>query len=130
MEKVVGHDALAGGAGKRQAGLSLVEAMAVIAVASLVVATAVMLHNAARLEQQTIQIVAEYEAIKANVKALYTGLGYGNNVELDPSLIRTRRVPSSLKVTEPDTLTNMFGGDVLVFGETEKFRISFDRLPR
>lgn len=35
-----------------------------------------------------------------------------------------------MRVTEPSTLTNMFGGGVLVFGETEKFCVSYDRLPR
>lgn len=58
MEKPIGHHALDGGAGGWQVGLTLIEALLVLAIASRVVATAVTFYNAARVKQQTIQIVA------------------------------------------------------------------------
>lgn len=117
-------------AGKRgQAGLTLLEAIAFLAIAGLVVGGALAMYSSASNSQSTGQTISEFQSVKASVKSLYAApAGYGT-VSVNGVLVSAKKVPSTLTASGT-TITNFWGGGVVVMGATTTFYVSYDAVPQ
>ncbi|PKO65800.1 MAG: pilus assembly protein [Betaproteobacteria bacterium HGW-Betaproteobacteria-17] len=120
-------------AGKhRQAGLTLLEAIAFLGISGLVIGGALAMYSSASSSQSTGQTVNEYQSFKTAVKSLYTTpSGYGT-ASLNTVLVPAKKVPASLTSIAPGTITNVWAGTVLVSGATagSTFYVSYDKVPK
>ena len=118
-------------AGKhRQAGLTLLEAIAFLGISVLVIGGALAMYSSASSSQSTGQTVNEYQSFKTAVKSLYTTpSGYGT-ASLNPVLVNAKKVPSTLNATPPSTITNVWAGSVVAQGVTSTFYVSYDKVPK
>lgn len=117
-------------AGKhRQAGLTLLEAIAFLGIAGLVVGGALAMYSSASSSQATGQTVNEFQAFKTSVKSLYTTpSGYGT-ASLNGVLVNAKKVPSTLTASGT-TITNSWAGGVVAMGATSAFYVSYDAVPK
>lgn len=114
-----------------QAGLTLLEAIAFLAIAGLVIGGALAMYSSASSTQSTGQTVMEYESIRTGMKALYSGGGGYGTISTNPTLIASKKIPGTL-VTDAalSTITNSWAGDVVVMGATKEFYVAYDAVPK
>lgn len=116
---------------KRQAGLTLIELIASLAVLALVIGGALALYSSASSSQGSTQMTQELNAIRAATKSLYYGQGGYGTVNLNQVLVSGNKVPSTIIVAAgtPPTLTNSQNGTVSVVGATSNFNITVTNVP-
>ncbi len=117
-----------------QRGASLLEGIAYLGVAAIVVLGAVSLLTNAFSSAQTNRAAEEIISIRTAVKKLYMGqaASYGTG-DFTASLITARVFPSTLAVNGTGasaTITNSWNGEVTVTGNTSTFTLTYDNVPR
>ena len=115
-----------------QRGASLLEGIAYLGVAAIVVLGAVSLLTNAFSSAQTNRAAEEIVSIRTAVKKLYMGqaASYGTG-SLTTSLITARVFPSTLAPNGTGTaITNSWNGAVTVTGNTSTFTLTYDNVPR
>lgn len=115
-----------------QRGASLLEGIAYLGVAAVVVLGAVSLLTSAFSSAQTNRVVEELVSIRTAVKKLYMGQpGVYPAGSLNQSLATVRALPSSLAVNTTDwSITNAWNGAVAITGAGATFTISYAGIPR
>lgn len=115
-----------------QCGASLLEGIAYLGIAAIVVLGAVSLLTGAFSSAQTNRVSEEVISIRTGVKKLYMGesAGYGAGTLLDPTLIAAKVFPSTLTVTPAGVINDSWGGTVTVVGATNKFTITYTLVPQ
>ncbi|MBC7502289.1 MAG: pilus assembly protein [Herminiimonas sp.] len=115
-----------------QRGASLLEGIAYLGIAALVVLGAVSLLTGAFNSAQSNRAAEEIVSIRTGVKKLY--MGQANSYvagDLTPQLITARVLPTTLPPNGlGTTLTNAWGGAVVVTGATANFTISYANVPQ
>jgi len=115
---------------RKQNGASLLEGIAYLGIAALVVLGAVSLLSSASSSAKANQMTNEVVALRTAVRKLYAGQGFTANVDLRPTLTSARAVPSTLQ-TSGSTITNSWNGSVTVSGTTTTtFTISYPNVPQ
>jgi hypothetical protein len=113
---------------RAQRGASLLEAVAYLGIAAIVVIGAVALLNGAFNSAGTNELTEQVNAIQTGVKKLYMGQagGYGsvNNAVLASAGV----FPSTVPLTG-GTATNTWGGNVTVSGDLNSFSIAYTNVP-
>lgn len=113
----------------RQRGASLLEAIAYLGIAAIVILGAVSLLTGAFSSAQSNQAGEEVTAIRTAVRKLYMGQGYGTG-SLNQTLRTAGAFPNTLAVTAAGVATNVWGGNVVVTGVTGAFTIAYPGLPQ
>lgn len=113
----------------KQAGLTLIELMASLAVFALVVAGALSLYNSASASQNSTQMLQDVTALRAATQQIWQGQGsYGTSgTNLNDVLVTANRVPSTVKVdssTTPDTLTHASDGTITIASNGSGFTMT------
>lgn len=114
---------------RHQQGASLLEAIAYLGIAAIVILGAVSLLTGAFSSAQSNQASEEVTAIRTAVRKLYMGQGYGTT-SLNQTLKTAGAFPGTLAVTATGTATNVWGGDVVVTGTSGTFTIAYPGLPQ
>ncbi|MFB9241732.1 pilus assembly protein [Massilia antarctica] len=114
---------------RRQNGASLLEAIAYLGIAAIVILGAVSLLTGAFSSAQSNQACEEVTAIRTAVRKLYMGQGYGS-AALNQTLKTAGAFPGTLAVTSTGTATNVWGGNVVVTGTGGSFTIAYPGLPQ
>ncbi|AXA94833.1 pilus assembly protein [Massilia sp. YMA4] len=115
---------------RRQRGASLLEAIAYLGVAAVVVLGAVSLLNGAFGSAKSNQINEEAVALRTAVRKLYMGQAYPVE-NLIPSLLLANAVPATLaRGAAAGTLSNSWGGAVTVTGTASGFTITYNAVPQ
>lgn len=114
---------------RHQQGASLLEAIAYLGIAAIVILGAVSLLTGAFSSAQSNQASEEVTAIRTAVRKLYMGQGYGT-APLNGTLRTARAFPGTLTVTDTGVATNVWGGNVVVTGTTGTFTIAYPGLPQ
>lgn len=115
---------------RRQRGASLLEGIAYLGVAALVVLGAVSLLTSAFANAQSNRSVEELVSIRTAVKKLYMGQPGGYVAgDLTATMVAARVFPGSLTVSGND-VTNSFGGGVFITGNGATFTITYAGVPR
>lgn len=112
-----------------QRGASLLEGIAYLGIAAIVILGAVSLLTNAFGSAQSNRTTEELLSIRTAVRKLYMGqAGYGT-ASLNGTLVTAHALPSGLSQSG-NVITNSFGGGVTVTGATTAFNIVYDALPQ
>lgn len=117
---------------KKQAGLTLIELIASLAILALVIGGALSLYGSASTSQSTTQTIAELSSIRAATKQMYYGQGGYGTTNLNNILVASGKVPSTINVVvgAPATLTNSFSGAITLTGATNSFTMAVTNVPQ
>ncbi|HYD61624.1 MAG TPA: type 4 pilus major pilin [Noviherbaspirillum sp.] len=115
----------------RQRGASLLEGIAYLGVAAIVVLGAVSLLTNAFATAQSNRVIEELTSLRTTVKKLYMGqpAGYGTG-NINANLVSARVFPATLAVVDTDTVRNGWNGEVTVTGATSTFIITYSGVPQ
>ena len=119
-----------------QAGVTLMEMIAALAIIGIIIVGSLALYNAAISSQSSTQLVQDLTALRASVKQLWLGQGsYGasGGTNLNDTLVASNRLPTTLKVdasTSPDTMYHVLNGTVTVVGFPTNFTIELANIPK
>ncbi|MEQ5842556.1 pilus assembly protein [Paraburkholderia acidicola] len=116
-----------------QRGASLLEAIAYLGIAAIVVIGAVALLNGAFSSAGSNAVMEQVNAIQTGVKKLYMASGNGYTGIATPALVTAGVIPSDLAADADGNVTDNWGGAVTVAagGVTgSQFTISFANLPK
>lgn len=114
---------------RKQHGASLLEGIAYLGIAALVVLGAVSLLTGASASAKANQTTEELVALRTAVKKLYAGQAFPVS-SLADTLIKAKAVPSTLQVAGT-TITNSWGGAVTVDGtSTTTFTVIYNSVPQ
>lgn len=118
----------------RQRGASLLEGIAYLGIAAIVVLGAVSLLTGAFTSAQSNRVAEEVVSIRTSVKKLYMGQssGYGVGTDLMPILVVSKVLPTTISITAgATTATNSWGGAVTVVGNGgNRFNIAYAGVPQ
>jgi hypothetical protein len=115
-----------------QRGASLLEGIAYLGIAAIVVLGAVSLLTTAFGSAKTNQSTEELISLRTGAKKLFAGQSYPAGDMLG-SMITANAQPASLVVNKtavPPTANNTFGGAVTVVGATTSFKITYNSVPQ
>lgn len=114
-----------------QRGASLLEGIAYLGVAAIVVLGAVSLLTNAFSSAQTNRAAEEIISIRTAVKKLYMGQAASYGIgSLTTSLITARVFPATLAPDGSGGITNGWNGAVTVTGNTSTFTLTYAGVPR
>lgn len=116
----------------RQAGLTLIESLVVLAIAALVIGGSIALFGGASSSQSTSQMTSDLNAIKASTKSLYFGQGGYGTTSLGEVLINGKKVPTTMPITgtAPNRVINhALNGTVVITGATSQFTVAPSNIP-
>ncbi|MDI1236333.1 MAG: type 4 pilus major pilin [Polaromonas sp.] len=116
---------------KKQAGLTLIESMAALAIFAVVVGGALALFGGASSSQISTQMTSDLSAIRSAVKSLYFGQGGYGTANLNAVLVNGKKVPTTMSVTAgtPPTITHGLNGTVTATGAATNFTITVTAVP-
>ena len=114
----------------RQHGASLLEVIAYLGIAAMVVLGAVSLLTGAFGSARANQAAEEMVGIRTAVRKLYLGQSYPTG-SLDSTLLTVNAFPGTLaRDTTANTVSNSWGGSVAVTGAGGTFTIAYSAVPR
>lgn len=116
----------------RQRGASLLEGIAYLGVAAIVILGAIALLMNAFGSAESNRLVEEVTAIRTSVRKLYMGqsASYGTG-SLNANLVSARAFPTTLAVgADGTTVRNAWNGNVTVTGNNANFTVSYQAVPR
>lgn len=115
----------------RQAGASLLEAIAFLGVAATIIVGAVALLSTAFSSARSNRSHEEVMAISTGVKRLYMSqAGSYGAVDMTAALANAKIFPTTLAVSDTGTVLNAWNGAVTVAGATTTFTISYAAIPQ
>ncbi len=116
---------------RRQAGLTLVEVLLVLAIAAVAIVGGTVLFGQASDTQKTTQTMNDLNALAANVKTLFnTQADYGAaNTNLVPSLAAADKIPANMR-TGANLIQDQYGGNVTVISQQDAFEVTMPAIPQ
>ena len=114
---------------RRQRGASLLEAIAYLGIAAIVVIGAVALLNGAFNSASTNELSEQVTAIQTGVKKLYMGQSGGYADLSNTVLVSAGVLPATVMAAGDGTVTNNWGGAVTVAGTATSFTIQYASVP-
>ena len=116
-----------------QRGASLLEGIAFLGVAAMVILGAVSMLTSAFSGAQSNRAVEDITSVRTAVKKVYMSSANYGTTSLVNSLVAAKALPMTLAVTTDasnnSTLTNTFGGNVAITGLTGQFQVVYDAVP-
>lgn len=114
----------------RQRGASLLEGIAYLGIAALVILGAVSLLTTAFGNAQSNRAVEEVISLRTSIRKLFSGQNYAVG-DLAPTLIAANAVPGTLIIDRTaGTITNAWGGTVALTGVGTNFTITYNNVPQ
>jgi type II secretory pathway pseudopilin PulG len=113
---------------RRQRGASLLEAIAYLGIAAIVVMGAISLLTGAFSSAKSNQANEEVIGLRTAVRKLYMGQTYPT-ADIVSTLIAAKAVPGTLAV-DGATLKNSWGGTVAIAGSGTGFTITYPSVPK
>lgn len=120
---------------KSQAGVTLMEMIAALAIIAIIIVGSLALYNAAQSSQASTQMVQDLTSVRAAVKQLWLGqgaYGTGGGTNLNDTLVASNRLPTTIRVdttTTPDTLYSVLNGTFTITGFPTTFTIAVTNVP-
>jgi type II secretory pathway pseudopilin PulG len=117
---------------RRQAGLTLIEAISALAIFAVVIGGAIALYRSGQSSQNTTQFSSDLNALKAAAKTLFFGQGGYGTGSLNEVMINGNKVPTTMSITgtAPSRVINhALNGTLAVAGATSQFTITTSAIP-
>jgi type II secretory pathway pseudopilin PulG len=112
----------------RQRGASLLEAIAYLGVAAIVVLAAVSLLQNAFGSARANQTIEDITGLRTNIRKMYSGQPY-NDANMLANLITANAIPTTLAVSG-GAVSNPWGGAVTLANTASTFTIFYNSVPR
>lgn len=117
----------------RQAGVTLMELIASLAVMAVIVVGAIALYTSASSSERSTTIGRDLLAIQSATKTIYSGQGnYGAaGTNLNNILVTSKKVPTSIIVDSsvtPPVLTHKANGTIVVAATTSSFSVTLTNI--
>jgi hypothetical protein len=114
----------------RQRGASLLEAIAYLGVAALVVLAAVSLLQNAFGSARSNQTTEEITGLRTNVRKMYAGQSY-DDAKMLANLVTAKAIPGTLTVGAGNAIKNTWGGAVNIAKvDAGTFMITYEAVPQ
>jgi type II secretory pathway pseudopilin PulG len=114
----------------RQRGASLLEGIAYLGIAALIILGAVSLLTTAFGNAQSNRALEEVISLRTSVRKLYSGQNYATG-NIATTVIAANAVPGTLITNRTaNTITNAWGGDVALTGAGTNFTITYNNVPQ
>lgn len=119
----------------RQAGMTLMEIIAALAIIAAVIVGALALFNSAQSSNQSVAMLKDLISLRSATQQLFLGQGtYGAaGTNLNAVLINSNKVPNDLVTTAPNTIRAPWpNGTVIVqaTADPNKFSVTFQQIPQ
>ncbi|WP_211474763.1 type 4 pilus major pilin [Collimonas humicola] len=116
----------------RQRGASLLEGVAYLGIAAIVILGAVSLMTSAFSSAKSNRGMEEVSAIRTGVMKMYVGQANSYPAQMNAALAQAGVFPNTLNVTDAaaGTVKNSWGGDVAVTGSGSTFTITYSAVPQ
>ena len=119
---------------KKQAGMTLMEIIAALAIIAAVVVGALALFNSAQSSNMSVSMLKDLTALRSATQQLYQGQGgYGAaGTNLNAALINAKKIPNDMVVSGTTITPPWPGGqvNVLATANPTQFGITFVAVPR
>lgn len=113
----------------KQRGASLLEGIAYLGIAAIVILGAVSLLASAFGNAQANRSTEETISLRTAVRKLYSGQTYP--AAIMPTMVSARAIPSTLNVNTADnTVSNSWGGAVTLTGNNATFDLAYASVPQ
>ncbi len=112
----------------RQAGMTLVEIIAALAIIAVVIVGALALYASGSSSANSNAMLQDLTAIRSATQQLYMGQGGYGTVSLNTILETAQKVPTDMTVSG-GTITTRLGGTLTVTGATTDFTINITNVP-
>lgn len=114
----------------RQRGASLLEAIAYLGVAAIVVLAAISLLQGAFGGARSNQFMEEITGLRTAVHKMYAGQSY-DDASMVTNLVAAKAIPGTLTIGNGNAITNAWGGKVTVAKvDAASFRITYENVPQ
>ncbi len=113
---------------KYQAGMTLMELIAGLAILAAVVVGALSLFGNANSSQNSTQMLKDLTAVRSAVSSLYMGQGGYGAASLNQTLITANKIPATMTVSGTNINTAL-GGTLTVTGNTSNFTMAITNVP-
>jgi hypothetical protein len=116
----------------KQRGASLLESIAYLGVAAIVIVGAIALLGSAFSSANTNKLAQELNAIQTGTRKLYMGQAnnYGADSAMNGNLVAAKVFPGTLTIAADGTVSNTWGGTVTVKGAGQTFTVAYSQVPR
>jgi hypothetical protein len=114
----------------RQRGASLLEGIAYLGIAALVILGAVSLLASAFGNAQANRATEETISLRTAVRKLFSGQTFPAGTSIAETMITAKAVPGTLTVAAPSTITNSWGGAVTIIGTGATFNLTYNNVPQ
>lgn len=121
---------------RRQKGATLLEALAFLGIAAIVIVGAIAMFRSAQGSAQSNDMVQQLAGLRGNIKTLFSsqaqyGLAAGapGNGAMNQTMINAKAVPDTLRVNGA-VINNMWNGVVQLDGNTSDFWIRYTNVPQ
>jgi prepilin-type N-terminal cleavage/methylation domain-containing protein len=112
----------------RQAGMTLIEIIVVLAIGALIIGGALSLYSNASSAQASNQMNSDLTAIRASVKSMYATQGGYGAASLNSVLITANKVPTTMAVSG-STISHALNGTLTITGATSNFTMAATNIP-
>ncbi len=117
-----------------QKGATLLEALAFLGIAAIVIVGAIAMFRSAQGSAQSNDMFQQLSGLRANIKTLYSGqASYGNSAAgtgaLNQSMINAKAIPDTLRVAGA-VVNNAFSGAVTIDGNASDYFIRYTNVPQ
>lgn len=114
---------------KKQTGMTLLEVTAALAIGTIIITGALALFAGGSAASNSNAFVQDITSLRSAVKSLYLGQGSYGTASINGTLINGSKVPSDW-TGSGTTITNNFGGAVVVTGATSTFNLTTGAIPK
>ncbi|CAB3770839.1 hypothetical protein LMG29660_06738 [Burkholderia puraquae] len=116
---------------RKERGASLLESIAYLGVAAIVIVGAIALLGSAFSSANTNRLTEDLNAIQTGTKKLYMGQvnNYGTD-SMNANLSAAKVFPGTLTQDDKGGVSNTWGGTVTVTGATQTFTVTYTKVPR
>lgn len=114
---------------KKQAGMTLLEVTASLSIGAIIIMGALALYSGGSASASSNQLVQEMSSLRSAVVGLYMGQGNYGTASINGSIVSGNKVPGQW-TGSGTTITNEFGGAVVVTGATTAFNVTSGAIPK
>lgn len=114
---------------RNQVGVTLIELLAALAIAAIVVSGGLSLYNMAVSSSSGTAMVKGIIAIRASTQQMFMGQGSYGVGSVNATLITANKVPADFTTATPTINTPLSGGTLTVTGATNNFTIAVTNVP-
>ena len=115
---------------KKQAGATLMEIIAYLAIAGVVVVGAVALFGSASASERATAMQRDISALQAATRSLYAGQGGYGAGSINQVLVSAKKIPSTLNVTGTNKINHRDNGEFTITGANQTFTIAVTKVAK